>query len=182
MTDTSLEHRTQLPEALRVLLESHPRAVWEGHRNFAGLVQFWMDRHMMFRRLLAALQQDAEAAIDRKIAPEVQMSRLSQNGGMLVSQLHGHHQIEDHHYFPVLSRMEPSLQRGFAILDRDHHAMDGLLDRFTTSANALLQGRGAPGPFHAELMSFEAMLHRHLEDEEDLIVPVILRHGPDALH
>jgi hemerythrin-like domain-containing protein len=136
----------------------------------------------MFRRLMGSLQEDAEAAIDRKIDPQSHKARISRYGGMLVSQLHGHHQIEDHHYFPVLSKLEPKLVRGFDILDADHHAMDGLLERFTSSANDILQGQGEPGAFHRELLSFDAMLHRHLEDEEDLIVPVILRHGPDALH
>ncbi|PIL18139.1 hypothetical protein P775_21470 [Puniceibacterium antarcticum] len=170
-----------MPEALRVLLETFPREDWEAHPHFSGLVAFWLDRHLMFRNLLGSLQSDAEAAIDRKIDPQSHKKRVSQYGGMLVSQLHGHHQIEDHHYFPVLSKMEPKLLKGFDILDADHHAMDGLLNRFTSSANAVLQGKGKPGPFHKELLSFGALLHRHLEDEEDLIVPVILKHGPYAL-
>ncbi|SNR81757.1 hemerythrin domain-containing protein [Puniceibacterium sediminis] len=182
MTKLALKDRDRMPEALRVLLETFPRDDWEAHPHFAGLVQFWLDRHLMFRRLLGNLEADAEAAIDRKIDPQAHKARISRYGGMLVSQLHGHHQIEDDHYFPVLGKMEPKLLKGFDILDKDHHALDGLLDRFTSSANAVLQGPGKPGPFHKELLSFGAMLHRHLEDEEDLIVPVILKHGPDALH
>ncbi|WP_146590046.1 hemerythrin domain-containing protein [Puniceibacterium confluentis] len=182
MTKTALNERDRMPEALRVLLESFPRAGWEEHPNFAGLVAFWLDRHLMFRRLLVSLQDDAEAAIDRRIDVQAHRTRLSRFGGMLVSQLHGHHQIEDQHYFPVLSKAEPRLLKGFDILDADHHAMDGLLNRFTNSANAVLQGQGEAGGFHRELLSFGALLHRHLEDEEDLIVPVILKHGPDALH
>lgn len=184
MTDTTLElqNRTGLPDALRVLLEAYPRSDWQGHANFAGLIEFWLDRHLMFRRLTEALRSDAEAAVDRKLDKKAHAARLSRYGGMLVSQLHGHHQIEDAHYFPVLSLREKRLARGFDILDSDHHAMDGLLDRFTKSANAVLQGQGEAGAFHRELLSFEGLLHRHLEDEEDLIVPVILKHGPGGLH
>ncbi|MFW2541331.1 hemerythrin domain-containing protein [Primorskyibacter sp. 2E107] len=176
-----LKTRTGLPEALRVLVADFPRDEWQAHANFAGLVAFWLDRHMMFRRLSEALRTDAEAAVDGKMRPEQLHPRISRFGGMLVQQLHGHHQIEDMHYFPVLSAKETALQRGFDILDRDHHAMDGLLDRFTRSANGVLQGQAEPGTFREEVLSFEAMLLRHLEDEEDLIVPVILKHGPDGL-
>jgi hemerythrin-like domain-containing protein len=100
---------------------------------------------------------------------------------MLVQNLHGHHQIEDLHYFPVLTRREPRLARGFEILDRDHHALDALLAGFAEDANAVLQGRLEPGAFRERLLGFEAVLVRHLEDEEDLIVPVILKHGPGGL-
>ena len=182
MDETDLRMRAGLPEALRALLEAYPRADWQAHPNFAGLVEFWLDRHLMFRRLTGALREDAEAAVDRRMDPQAHAARLSRYGGMLVSQLHGHHQIEDMHYFPVLTRLETPLGRGFEILDRDHHALDDLLARFTESANAVLQGQSGPGPFHEELLSFERFLHRHLEDEEELIVPVILKHGPDGLH
>lgn len=181
MTDLDLATRDRMPEALRVLLADFPRQGWQAHPHFAGLVQFWLDRHLMFRNLTSALQTDVEAALDQKLDPQQHKARLSRYGGMLVSQLHGHHQIEDQHYFPVLSRMKSKLQRGFDILDKDHHAMDGLLDRFTKAANGVLQGSGGAGAFHTEVLSFGKMLDRHLEDEEDLIVPVILKNGPEGL-
>lgn len=180
--DLTLLNREGLPEALRALLADYPRAGWQTHANFAGLVEFWLDRHMMFRRLCEVLRTDAEQAVDARIDPQSHNGRLSRYGGMLVQQLHGHHQIEDAHYFPALVQRERRLERGFEILDRDHHALDGLLDRFTTAANGVLQGSTEPGAFREEVLSFERFLHRHLEDEEDLIVPVILKHGTDGLH
>ena len=179
--DLALDRRDGLPDALRVLLRDFPRDMWESHPNFAGLVQFWLDRHMMFRRLAETLRSDAEAGLDGRLDPQQMRARLSRFGGMMLNQLHGHHQIEDMHYFPVLSKRDSRLDRGFAILDRDHHAMDGLLNRFATAANDVLRG-AEPGPFHTDLVSFESMLLRHLEDEEDLIVPVILKHGAEGLH
>ena len=179
---TDLASREGLPDALRTLLDEYPRSGWQTHANFAGLVAFWLERHMMFRKLCEMLRSDAEQASDGNLDPRSMQARLSRFGGMLVQQLHGHHQIEDMHYFPVLSRQETRLQRGFDILDKDHHALDGLLDRFTRSANGVLQGQAEPGHFREEVLSFEALLKRHLEDEEDLIVPVILKHGADELH
>ncbi len=177
-----LSTREGLPDALRALVEAFPRDSWASHPHFAGLVAFWLDRHMMFRRLTETLRSDAEAAVDGTLETGSHKARLARLGGMLVNQLHGHHQIEDMHYFPVLQGLEPHVARGFDILDRDHHALDALLARFTTTANAVLQARGEAGAFHRELLSFEAQLLRHLEDEEDLVVPLILRHGPDGLH
>ncbi len=179
--DLALDKRSGLPDALRALLEEFPRDAWEAHPNFAGLVAFWLERHMMFRQLGEALQSDVEARIDKRLDPMQHKRRLSRYGSMLVQGLHGHHQIEDAHYFPILSQREKPLQRGFDILDKDHHAMDGLLDRFSRGANAVLQDTGEPGVFRDELLSFQGMLLRHLEDEEDLIVPVILKHGPQGL-
>lgn len=183
MTDElDLHSRDGLPDALRALLTDYPRTGWQAHQNFAGLVAFWLDRHMMFRRLCETLRTDAEQAVDGNLDPEAMKARLSRYGGMLVQNLHGHHQIEDMHYFPVLVKRESRLERGFEILDRDHHALDGLLDRFTRSANGVLQAKAEPGAFREEVLGFEGFLHRHLEDEEDLIVPVILKHGADGLH
>ncbi len=55
-----LEVRAGLPEALRVLVTAYPRAEWQGHENFGQLVQFWMQRHMMFRELTGVLREDAQ--------------------------------------------------------------------------------------------------------------------------
>lgn len=182
MDDTlKLDTRDGLPDALRVLLEDFPRETWPDHNNFAGLVAFWLDRHLMFRKLMTALIEDAEQAVDRKIDAQTHVAKLSRYGSMLLQNLHGHHQIEDHHYFPILATREPVLNKGFELLDSDHHAMDGLLNRFADGANAVIQGNSEPGEFRKELLSFQSMLNRHLIDEEELVVPVILKHGPGGL-
>lgn len=180
-TALELEARTGLPDALRILLEHYPRGTWETHDNFAGLVAFWLDRHLMFRRLMEALIDDVGAAVDRKIDAQTHAAKLSRYGSMLLQNLHGHHQIEDHHYFPILSQREQALTRGFDLLDADHHAMDGLLDRFAKGANGVIQGQIEPGRFRDELLGFQALLDRHLVDEEELVVPVILKYGPQGL-
>ncbi|WP_370313451.1 hemerythrin domain-containing protein [Sagittula sp.] len=177
-----LTERDGLPEALRVLLEAFPRADWQAHPNFAGLVAFWLDRHEMFRQLCEVMRTDAEGVVDGQMDPREMQARLSRYGGMLVQNLHGHHQIEDMHYFPVLKAREARLDRGFEILDRDHHAMDGLIARFADGANGVLRGQREAGIFREDVIGFETLLRRHLADEEDLIVPVILKHGPDGLH
>ena len=72
---------------------------------------------------------------------------------------------------------------------RDHHAIDPMLQSFAERANALLEAveddarrPDRAGAFLSEVEGLEALLHRHLTDEEELIVPVILKNGADGLH
>ncbi|WP_108257968.1 hemerythrin domain-containing protein [Mangrovicoccus ximenensis] len=77
-------------------------------------------------------------------------------------------------------RLEPRLERGFALLDADHHALDPWLEQLAAEANALIgasSDREAAARLLGSVERFAPFLERHLEDEEDLIVPVILRHG-----
>ncbi|MFA5581630.1 MAG: hemerythrin domain-containing protein [Paracoccaceae bacterium] len=183
----ALATRPGLPDALRVLLSDYPRIGWEAHPNFSGLVEFWLERHLMFRQLLEHLNADVKARLNRDIDPARYDARLARYGSLLVNHLHGHHQVEDNHYFPQLKQLDTRLERGFDILDRDHDAMDGLLHRFGTSANKVLRaddeaaGREYAAAFQTELASFGRMLDRHLSDEEEIIVPVILKNGGAGL-
>lgn len=177
--DLSLDIRTGLPDALRVLVRELPRTGWQGHPQFNGLVQFWLERHMMFRQLVDVLGDDVRARMDGAMAVDQQAARLSHYGGMLLNQLHGHHQIEDMQYFPRLARLDLRVSAGFDLLEADHGAMDGMLNDLAGAANALLQG-GEPGVFLDALSGFGALLERHLTDEEEIVVPVILNSGFDG--
>lgn len=176
LTNLGLDARTGLPDALRVLVTELPRESWEAHPNFGGMVQFWLQRHMMFRQILARMEQDVQAHLGGAMSPEDYGPRLAQLGGKLLNELHGHHQIEDAHYFPRLIRLDTRLEQGFAILDKDHAAMDGHLHGMAEAANAVLNGAEA-GPFSDRLGMFGDLLNRHLVDEEEIIVPVILKTG-----
>ncbi len=172
----ALGTRAALPDALRVLAEAFPRADWANHPNFGELVQFWMDRHVMFRRITTALHEDALAALAGTLDPRAHANRLSRFGGLLVNELHGHHQIEDHHYFPQLIGLAPEVDSAFDLLETDHEAIDPMLHHLTGEMNAVLQG-GPIGQFDAALLRFETLLNRHLTDEEEIVVPVILKSG-----
>lgn len=186
--ELDLPRRTGLPDALQVLLRDYPRDGWRDDPGFNTLIAFWLDRHMMFRRLMAEMRKGTELLLDRQMAEDRFGAMVSRYGGMFVQQLHGHHMIEDQHYFPKLVAKDARIEKGFAILDKDHHALDGYLAGFVDSANAVLGQQGdrtklqdAAGLFKGELARLEGLLDRHLVDEEDLIVPVILRYGADEL-
>jgi hemerythrin-like domain-containing protein len=179
----SLETRRGLPEAMRVLLAEFPREAWAADPNFAGLVAFWLQMHQGFRDGMMAMRNDVEALLDGTLEPASFAPRLSRVGGQFVEHLHGHHHIEDHHYFPLLVARERRLEQGFQILDADHQALDAHIAGFVGEANAVLRAvaagafRDEAGAFHAQLTRLSGFLERHLADEEELIVPVILRHG-----
>ena len=59
----------------------------------------------------------------------------------------------------------------FVILARQCRELCGPCRRYRTT----------PVRFEADLEAILLVLHRHLTDEEELVVPVILKHGPDAL-
>lgn len=179
---STLAQRDALPSEFRLILADLPRGNWQAHPEFNGLAAFWLDRHLAFRRMLAALVADLREVIDGRMAGETYASRLSRQGSRLIGDLMGHHQIEDDVYFPELARLEPRIARGFEMLDADHHALHGLIDRFVKGANAVLdepngaRQRGAVGHFLTDLTDFNRLLVRHLTDEEDLVLPVVLKH------
>jgi len=179
----TLDTRTGLPDALQVLLREYPRDLWTGHANFDGLTRFWLERHMMFRQVLGMLQDQSRSYLDRGADGREFSRQTARLAGFFLSQLHGHHQIEDVQYFPLLSGLEPRLAAGFELLDADHHALDGHLHALAREAQAAVNaatgqgGRDAVGALHGRLEGFERFLDRHLTDEEDLVVPVILHHA-----
>ena len=185
MPHTDLAQRDGLPDALRVLLERYPREIWESHHNFDGLTRFWLERHLMFRRALAQWQDDTRAYIDKGRDPRQHGQMTARLGGFLINELHGHHHIEDAHYFPVLSASEERLAHGFELLDADHHALDRELADLTEAANTHLRSlqdrnadtKASAGAILSRLEGFETFLNRHLLDEEELVVPVILHHA-----
>lgn len=184
---TQLETRAGLPDALRVLMDEYPRETWEKDPGFHGLISFWLDRHLMFRKIIAQMQSDTEKFLDKSLSEKFFAAHLSRYGGMFVQELHGHHTIEDQHYFPKLIDLDPRISRGFDILDKDHHAIDGHLNDFVSSANDVLQSVATPKKllpaaeaFHKQLRGLDRLLNRHLIDEEELVVPVVLKYGaPD---
>ncbi|MEO0930593.1 MAG: hemerythrin domain-containing protein, partial [Pseudomonadota bacterium] len=72
----------------------------------------------------------------------------------------------------------------FDILAKDHHDIDGRLAGFVDAANAVIRHaddrdrlHSVAGAFRADLNTLERLLDRHLIDEEELVVPVILKYG-----
>jgi hypothetical protein len=184
MLDTYKMRSHDMPEEMRFLLETYPRDAWDAHPGFHEKTRHWLAAHQMFRRVAERLRLDTQSVLNKDIALEDYVGRLSFCGGQLVSNLHGHHGWEDHSYFPELSAADPRFDQGLELLEQDHADLDVVLDDITQKANrvirlATLDEAQAAEEAHAVLPAAEAIetfLARHLSDEEDLAVPIILHH------
>ncbi|NDW05561.1 hemerythrin domain-containing protein [Jiella pacifica] len=187
-----IDARPGLPEDLKLLLAKYPRETWQGHPNIEGTARFWLSRHDMFRELgqalAEALRQEREGEVPIEPFKRWFVPRLS----FFLQELQGHHQIEDSYYFPTYQAAEPRLARGFDLLDADHVTIHHDLERVAATANGFLAAMGEGGEasdavrrtrdaYQSASERLIRRLVRHLGDEEDLIIPLILDRGEAAL-
>lgn len=175
-----LDTRTGWPADLRVLLDTYPRAVWPGHPNLGETAKFWLARHDMFRDLGGALGQATHAFREGEVAAQAYRGWFLPRIRLFLGELDAHHRIEDHAYFPVFRAADARLARGFDVLEEDHETIHHALERAAEHARALQAAtdsdalRRAADAYADESERLLAALGRHLADEEDLIVPMIL--------
>ncbi|MDJ0612704.1 MAG: hemerythrin domain-containing protein [Rhizobiaceae bacterium] len=183
--NTNFDVRSEdMPEAMRVLFAQYPRDEWEAHPGFKDKTRQWLNAHRGFRQLTEILNADAKELLDRNLDAAEYAARLSRYGNILVGNLHGHHAWEDHEYFPELSAADSRFDRGLEILEKDHAALDTVLHAFTNIGNRALRLETLDGKKLYEevgnlqpvIEAIEKFLDRHLGDEEELAVPIILHH------
>jgi len=187
--DLALDTRAGWPADLRLLIDRYPREVWTGHANLGQMAQFWLQRHDMFREIGAALSDATTAFRDGTATAEDFRAWFPPRLQFLLQQLHAHHQVEDLHYFPVFQAAEARLARGFDVLEADHRVIHEAIMGTVDSANAFIARDAADaGALRAAGERYAVAggalldkLTRHLADEEDLIIPLILDRGEAAL-
>jgi len=106
-----------------------------------------------------------------------------------LGELDTHHKVEEYHYFPLLSRADPRMEKGVALLEGDHEVIHELL-RGTYDTIVALDAAIQDRPddvlrlvprMRDDLAGLDKGLKRHLDDEEDLVVPLILDRTEDGL-
>jgi hypothetical protein len=176
------------PCELAFLLERHPRSTWPARHSRA--VEFWLGVHERLRRDSAGLGAAADDyRRSRLSAPQLAVVAAPRLHG-LVAAMHGHHQIEDFQYFPAFRRAEPRLGRGFDTLENEHAVLRVDIEAALAALGELrAAAERATGAAAGSALSLGAdryletterlcaALVRHLDDEEDLVVPVLLEHG-----
>lgn len=184
MLDTFTIRTEDMPREMRILLKEHPRETWDAHPGFKEKTKNWLGAHQMFRQLGGIIRTETESFLDKSRDADDLATRLAYYGDMMVRNLHGHHGWEDHSYFPELMAADPRFEAGLEILEKDHQELDVVLERFSKSANRIIQladldpkqAYGEAGGVHSIAETIEAFLARHLNDEEELAVPIILHH------
>jgi hemerythrin-like domain-containing protein len=178
----ALDSREGWPADLRLLIDRYPREVWQGHANLGAMAQFWLSRHDMFRDIALALEEATAAFRNGTATAQDFRAWFPPRLQFFLQQLNAHHQVEDLHFFPVFQAAEVQLAHGFDVLESDHHAIHRSIDRAVETANILLRTpvnnadplRRAGHAYAAASDVLLRQLRRHLNDEEDLIVPLIL--------
>jgi iron-sulfur cluster repair protein YtfE (RIC family) len=180
----ALASRAGLPAEFRYLHEAFPRERW----NLGGLhptARLWLHMHGGFRAHQAEMgsmvgawragQTDVRA-LHRALIPALQQ---------FLQHLDGHHRIESGHYFPALQQLEPRIAAGIDLLDRDHDAIHLHIEAMVDTGRALHQavaGGAADAADQAARLAevldrVAPELARHLDDEEEIVIPLIALRG-----
>jgi hypothetical protein len=183
------DRERQWPVERDVLLKRHPRERWASHASLD--VAFWLEVHRRFRHECAALEGLADDYRQQRLpARELAIVAAPRLAGLLTD-LRGHHQVEDFHYFPVFRRLAPRLTLGIDVLEHDHAeldqdalvARDALRELRAALANGDANVADATAALAAQQFVTAASrlglrIRRHLNDEEDLVVPLLLEQEP----
>jgi hypothetical protein len=182
---TDIDERTGWPEELKVLLKQFPRSTWK--TSASPMARFWIDKHDYFRHQASQLDSAAQDYLEgRTTAVDFGTWLIPRLQGFLAN-LHGHHQIEDFHYFPAFRAADERLAPGFDVLAHDHETLHAGIIEIVESANAFLTTLPEQVAATADTQKHAAeryigasrlvcrRLMRHLDDEEDLIIPLMLR-------
>jgi iron-sulfur cluster repair protein YtfE (RIC family) len=168
--------RTAWPEELLVHYRLHPRP-WQLH-TLPDIANHWLGVHNMFRQH-ATLLAAATDAWSGKTLPALNYLRTAvPRAASFVHVLHMHHHAETDMAFPAVAVAAPEMARAFAVLDRDHAQIEPMLER----VERVIETRDPRiDPMASELAAalppLLAALDRHLNDEEDIIVPALVVRG-----
>lgn len=182
---TDLIIRSKLPEDMQVFVREFPRAMWEAQTG--PFTAIYLERHHLFRKMINGMIRDSEAFLNDDFDPLLYRKSISRLGTMLLSELQTHDQLEHDHYFPVIEGLDPRTARSFDMLEKDHDVMHDVLDRFQHLGNTTIAALDGETRFQkadmflTSLRSTERLILRHLDDEEDIIVPIMLKHGEECI-
>lgn len=144
------------------------REEWERHPNFHGFAGMLLGIHDAFRRasatLLRLVEDDSEGVEGRLMATFVPLAQT----------LHHHHHAEEEMLFPLLAKVLG--ERPDALFD-DHTELMGQVD--AVEAHLSTHGREGLAPL---LVQLDAILIDHLDREEEVSIPALLKLNPQQAH
>lgn len=179
-----LAARAGLPPEFLYLREAFPRARW-AEAGLDPVARHWLAMHAGFRSQQAGMAD----LVVRWRSGGIEIRDL--HGAMIpalqqfLQHLNAHHRIESGHYFPAMQRIEPRIEAGVALLDRDHDAIHAHIEALVTTGRAFHQAVTTGGAEADDQLRRLAdaldrarpELARHLDDEEDIVIPLIALYG-----
>ncbi len=177
-TGTTAREERWTPDLL-VLRERMPRDAW-GRLPRGSLPSTWLSMHDSLRDGQQMLERLAThwqlKLIDAATFRERALPLLRQHLG----HLHGHHRLEDTHYFPQFRAIEPRLAKGFDALEGDHTELHTTIDALEDLTRRLAALDWQANDATSLIQQLTEALHRlgpamrqHLLDEEDLVIPLL---------
>lgn len=179
----ALAIRHGLPVEMLYLRDAYPRDRW-AEPGLDQTAAFWLQMHGSFRGhqahmdgLVSQWRAGGDLrALHRALIPALQS---------FLQHLDGHHRIESGQYFPMMRKLEPRIEHGIDLLDRDHDVIHGQLETLFQSGMAFHQAVSSNAADAADraarlgdaLDAGAPLLLRHLEDEEDIVIPLIQLRG-----
>ncbi|MCP2041557.1 iron-sulfur cluster repair protein YtfE (RIC family) [Neisseria sp. HSC-16F19] len=155
-----------------------PPAKWGTLPSF-GTAATWLGMHHSLRRGQSELEHLNREFLNQHLEWGNYRQQLLAIAEPHYGHLHGHHSLEDRHYFPRLRLREPRLQAGFDLLDSDHTTIERQLHGIRALLVRLQQAGADTADFalaeqlHHAVAENGQWLYRHLMDEEDLVIPML---------
>lgn len=180
----ALASRAGLPAQFLYLREAFPRSRWD-EPGLNPIARHWLAMHAGFRAQQTGMADLVTrwqgGAMETRALHSALIPALQQ----FLQHLDAHHRIESGHYFPAMQRIEPRIAAGVALLDRDHddiHAhIEALIETGRGFHQAVMTGAGGAEDRLRRLTEALGLarpeLSRHLDDEEDIVIPLIALHG-----
>lgn len=180
-SDHHVLSRKGLPEAVRRRLIALPRDEWREHENYLISNARPLQRnHNSLKRQARDYHASLEQALNQRESAGADtdgLAQVEQIGKSLLRNLHSHHGYEDSSVFPVLRRDHPRLADGFDLLEQDHWVLEAGLDELDSILRGFAQKETATrgiAEAHAQADKLVRLLHRHMDDEEEIIMPIYL--------
>ena len=159
------------------------RQDWSKHPAFAGSAAFFIAYHGNLLNTINNLVSQLETLIQlnqSKGYSPTQLQPVLRSGLYLVEKAHHHHQIEDASYFPQFRKMLPQFSTAMDLLDDDHLVLDEALHRLKHTiqqayGQALLSSYYV-ADLYQQAKVLKKVLARHLQDEEEIIIPIFLKY------
>lgn len=180
----ALAVRAGLPSEFLYLRDTFPRERW----RMGGLhptARRWLHMHGGFRSHQAEMGAMVAAWRAERIDVRTLHGSLIPSLQQFLQHLDGHHRIESGHYFPALRELEPGIAAGIDLLDRDHDAIHAHIEAMVETGRAMHQAvlagvadAGDRANRLADVLDRAApQLARHLDDEEEIVIPLIALRG-----